>query len=48
MQTEIVKSEDRQDQGQQNDTKDKHISQNITLKTKAGVTRTQQNQDENS
>ena len=39
-QTEIVKSEDRQDHGQQNETKDKHRKHNNTLKTKAGVTRT--------
>ena len=38
--TEIVKSEDRQDHGQQNETKDKHIKHNTTLETKAGVTRT--------
>ena len=37
-QTEIVKSEDRQDHGQQNETKDKHRTHNTTLKTKAGVT----------
>ena len=41
-QTEIVKSEDRQDHGQQNKTKDKHRTYNITLKTKAGITRTLQ------
>ena len=45
-QTEIVKSKDRQDHGQQNETKDKHRAHNITLKTKAGVTRTLQNQCE--
>ena len=39
-QTEIVKSEDRQDHGQQNETKDKHRTDNTTLKTKAGITRT--------
>ena len=33
-QTEIVKSEDRQDHGQQNETKDKHRKHNTTLKTK--------------
>ena len=38
----IVKSEDRQDHGQQNETKDKHRTHNTTLKTKAGVTRTLQ------
>ena len=38
--TEIVKSEGRQDHGQQNETKDKHRTHNTTLKTKAGVTRT--------
>ena len=38
-QTEIVKAEDRQDHGQQNETKDKHRTHNTTLKTKAGVTR---------
>ena len=37
-QTEIVKSEDRQDHGQQNETKDKHRKHNTTLLTKAGVT----------
>ena len=42
-QIEIVKSEDRQDHGQQNETKDKHRTQNTTLNTKAGVTRTLQN-----
>ena len=31
-QTEIVKSEDRQDHGQQNETKDKHRTHNTTLK----------------
>ena len=36
------KSEDRQDHGQQNETKDKHTTHNTTLKTKAGVTRTLQ------
>ena len=41
-QTEIVKSEDRQDHGQQNETKDKHRTHNTMLKTKAGVTRTLQ------
>ena len=41
-QTEIVKSEDRQDHGQQNETKDKHTTHNTTLKTKAGITRTLQ------
>ena len=41
-QTEIVKSEDRQDHSQQNETKDKHRKHNTTLKTKAGVTRTLQ------
>ena len=41
-QTEIVKSEDRQDHGQQNETKDKHRTDNTTLKTKAGITRTLQ------
>ena len=39
-QKEIVKSEDRQDHGQQNATKDKHRTHNTTLKTKAGVKRT--------
>ena len=38
-QTEIVKSEDSQDHGQQNETKDKLRTHNTTLKTKAGVTR---------
>ena len=45
-QTEIVKSEDRQDHGQQNETKDKYRTHNTTLKTKAGVTRTLQKQGE--
>ena len=38
-QTNIVKLEDRQDHGQQNEMKDKHRTHNTTLKTKAGVTR---------
>ena len=42
VQIEIVKSENRQDHGQQNETKDKHRTQNTTLKTKARVTRTLQ------
>ena len=42
MQTEIIKSEVRQNHSQQNETKDKHRKQNTTLKTKAGVTRTVQ------
>ena len=37
-----IQKEDRQDHGQQNETKDKHRAHNITLKTKAGVTRTLQ------
>ena len=41
-QTEIVKSENRQNHGQQNETKDKHRTHNTTLKTYAGVTRTLQ------
>ena len=41
-QTEIVKSEDRQYYGQQNETKDKYRTRNITLKTQAGVTPTLQ------
>ena len=41
-QTEIVKSEDRKNHGQQNETKDKHRTHNTTLTTKAGVTRTLQ------
>ena len=41
-QTEIVKSEDRQDHGQQNETKNKHRTHNTTLKTKARVTLTLQ------
>ena len=45
-QTEIIKSEDRQDHGQQNETKDKQRTHNTTLKYKAGVTRTLQNQGE--
>ena len=36
------KSEDRQDHGQQNETKDKHRTHNTTLQTKAGVTRSLQ------
>ena len=39
---EIVKSEDRQDNGQQNKTKDKHRTHSTTIKTKAGVTGTLQ------
>ena len=35
-QTEIVKSEDRQAHGQQNETKDKHRTHKATPKTKAG------------
>ena len=42
LQTEIVKSRDRQDHVKQNETKDKHVTHNTTLKTKAGVTRTLQ------
>ena len=34
-QTEIFESENRQDHGQQNETKDKHRTQNTTLKCKA-------------
>ena len=34
-QPEIVKSEDRQDHGQQNEMKDKHRTHNTTLKSKA-------------
>ena len=44
-QIEIIKSEDRQDHCQQNETKDmkeKHGTNNTTLKTKAGATRTLQ------
>ena len=41
-QTEIVKSEERQGHGQQHKTKDKHRTNDTTLKTKAGVTRTLQ------
>ena len=37
-QKEIVKSEDRQDHGQQNETIDKHRTHNATLKTNAAVT----------
>ena len=37
-QTEIVMSEDRQNHGQQNETKDKHTTHNTTLKIKAEVT----------
>ena len=43
---EIVKTEDRQDHGQQNETKDKQITHNTTLKTKAGVKQTLPNQGE--
>ena len=39
VQTFIVRSEDRQDHGQQNETRDEHRIHNTTLKTKAGVTR---------
>ena len=39
-QTEIDKSEERQDLGQQNETKDKHKTHNTLLKTRPGVTRT--------
>ena len=38
--TGIVKLEDRQDHGQQNETKDKQSTQHYTLKTKVGVSRT--------
>ena len=38
-QKELVKSEDRQIHGQQSEMKDKHSTNNTTLKTKAGVTR---------
>ena len=31
-QTEVVKSKDRQDHGQQNETKDKHRTHNTTMK----------------
>ena len=41
-QKEIVKSEDRQDHGQQSETQDKYRTHKTTLKTKAGVTRTLQ------
>ena len=41
-QTEIVKSGDRQDHGQQNERKDKYRTHNNTLTTKAGVTQTLQ------
>ena len=41
-QQKIVKSEDRQEHGQQNEMKDKHRKYNTTLKTKAGVTQTLQ------
>ena len=36
----IVKSGDRQDYDQQNDTKDKHRTHNTTVKSNAGITRT--------
>ena len=35
-------SEDRQNHGKQNETKDKHRTHDTTMKTKAGVTRTLQ------
>ena len=38
----IIQSEDRQGHGQQNEMKDKHRAHNITLKIKAGITRTLQ------
>ena len=41
--TEIVNSEDRLNHGQQNETKDRHSTQNTALGTKAGVTWTLQN-----
>ena len=41
-QTEIVKSKDRQDHGQQNKMKDKHRTHDTSLKTIVGVTRTLQ------
>ena len=41
-QKENVKSEDKQDHGQQNETKDKHRTHNTTLKTKTAVTLTVQ------
>ena len=41
-QTEIVKSQDRQDHGRQNETKNKHRTHNTTLETKAEVKRTLQ------
>ena len=41
-QTEIVKSEERQDHGQQNETKCNHSTHNTTLKTKGRETRNQQ------
>ena len=40
--TETVKSEDIQDHGKQNKTKDKYRTHDTTLKTKAGVTQTLQ------
>ena len=43
-QTEIVKSEDRQDYGRQNLTNVKHRTHDTTLITKARVTRTLQKQ----
>ena len=43
-QTDIARSEDRQDHGQENKTKDKHRPHDITVKHKAGVTRTLQKQ----
>ena len=41
-QTEIVKTEVKQDHDQQNETKDKNKIRTSTLKTKAGVTRSKQ------
>ena len=42
-QTKIVKSEDRQEQAQQNENRNKHITHNTRLKTKAEVTCTHNN-----
>ena len=41
-QIEIFYSENWQDHDQQNETKNKHRTDNTTLKTKAGITRTLQ------
>ena len=45
-QTKIVKLEDRQDHGKQNETKDNHRTHNTSLKAKSGQTRTLQSHGE--